>query len=217
MAWYKRVEIPIIITAICALIQILPYYFTLGASVEDFQATFVNWQMVVGTGATFVGAIAILQLHIPRIMKRRPQWEYSIALVAMFVIMLIFGLPIRELGLGLDNPIFEFLYGNVLTPLSSTMYSILAFFIASAAYRAFRARSLEATILLVAGSLLLLKNAPIGTAVWPGFGTIGDWLFNVPNMSTQRAILIGGALGAIVLGVRAMTGYERGYLRGGGE
>ncbi|MCS7364106.1 MAG: hypothetical protein NDF54_01545 [archaeon GB-1867-035] len=217
MAWYKRIEIPILITAICALIQILPYYFTLGPVAEDFQSNFVNWQMVVGTGALLVGAIAILQLHIPRIMQRRPQWEYSLALLLTFIIMVIFGLPIKEVGLGLTNPVFEFLYGNILTPLSSTMYSILGFFIASAAYRAFRARTLEATVLLLAGSLLMLKNAPIGTAFWPGFGTIGDWLFNIPNMSTQRAIYIGGALGAIVLGVRTIAGYEKGYLRGGGE
>ena len=217
MAWYRRVEIPILITAICALLQILPYYFTLGTVVEDFQSEFVNWQMVILTGATFVGAIAILQLHVPRILGQKENWEYSLGLVTTFVVMLLFGLPIKEAGLGLNNAVFEFLYNNILTPLSSTMYSIIAFFIASAAYRSFKARSLEATILLIAGSFLLLKNAPIGTATWAGFGTIGDWLFNIPNMSTQRAILIGGALGALVLGVRAMTGYERGYLRGGGE
>jgi hypothetical protein len=97
------------------------------------------------------------------------------------------------------------------------MYSIIAFFITSAAYRTFRARNVEAALVLVAGILMVCKNAPVMTAFWAPFVNIGDWIFDVPNMSAMRAVIIGTALGAIALAVRTLLGMERGYLRGGGE
>jgi hypothetical protein len=64
---------------------------------------------------------------------------------------------------------------------------------------------------------MVMSNAPFFTATWPGFKTIGDWIFAVPNMATNRAVTIGAALGAIALAVRTLMGIERGYLRGGGD
>jgi len=87
----------------------------------------------------------------------------------------------------------------------------------SAAYRAFRARTLEAAILLVSGTIVMLANAPVGGSIWGGFTPLKDWIFDVPNMSTMRGITIGAALGALALGARTLMGKERGYLRGGGE
>jgi hypothetical protein len=215
LSWYKRAEIPIAITIICALIQIIPYFFTLGPDVESFMDNAVNWEMVVATGALFVGAISIILVHAPRVVKMRQYWEYSLILLILMFVMMIVGLPIWEWGLGMNNDIFNFLTNNVLTPLDSSLYAMLAFFIASAAYRAFKARSLEAALLLIAGSILVFRNAPLGTFLVPQVASLGDWLFNVPNMAVQRSIIIGAALGAIVLGIRTLTGYERGYLRGG--
>lgn len=216
MAWYKRIEIPIAITIICALVQIIPYFIVMGPAVEEFMDNAVNWEMLVAAGALFVGAISLVLVHAPRIVKRQTHWQYSLELLVLMALTIIVGLPIREIGLGMDNAIFTFIVDNILTPLDSSLYAMLAFFITSAAYRAFKARSLEAALLLVAGSILVFRNAPLGTFLIPGAADLGDWLFRIPNMAVQRAVIIGGALGAIVLGVRTLSGYERGYLRGGG-
>lgn len=97
------------------------------------------------------------------------------------------------------------------------MYSILAFFITSAAYRAFRARNFEAALILVAGTIVVMSNAPLFTSTFPAFIDAKNWIFDVPNASTMRGVLMGAALGAIALAVRTLMGIERGYLRGGGE
>jgi hypothetical protein len=215
MAWFRRVEIPIAITIIFALIQVIPYFVEMGTAVEAIQDKIVRWSLVVGTGALLVGLTSLLLIHVPRVTRRRTYWGYSLVLIIVMFLMAILGLPFPELGLGLTGYWFKFLYDNVLVPLSSSLYGILAFYITSAAYRAFKARSLEAALLLISGTILVLRNAPLGTFLIPQIADLGDWLYNIPNMAINRAIMIGGGLGAMVLGIRVLLGYERGYLRGG--
>jgi hypothetical protein len=97
------------------------------------------------------------------------------------------------------------------------MYSILAFFITSAAFRAFRARNLESSLVLVAGTVMVMSNSPVIANYVPALKTLGLWIREVPNMATFRGVMIGAALGSIALAVRTLMGIERGYLRGGGE
>ena len=98
--------------------------------------------------------------------------------------------------------------------LQGTMFSLLAFFVASAAYRAFRARSLEATILLGAAVIVMAGRVPLGEYLLPGIGQISDWIMNVPNTAAQRGILIGVSLGGIAISIKIIFGIERAYLGG---
>lgn len=212
----RRIEIPIIITAICVLLQVIPYYFDIPV-IDQASATTRNFVLLVVAMATFVGLFSIGMVHGRRIQRQSEGWYFSVALIVFMVVMALTGLPIEGIGLGTDNPIYSFLFDNIYNPLGGTMYSILAFFIASAAYRAFRARNIEAAIVLVSGILMVMSNAPIFTSIWGGFQPIGNWIFDVPNAATMRGVTIGAALGAVALAVRTLMGIERGYLRGGGE
>ncbi len=212
----RRIEIPILITAFCTIIQVVPYYVEI-EPLNRTANTLQSWMLLIATMATFIGLISIAQVHRKRIQRRSDGWYFSIVVLVFMVIMAITGLPLENLGLGTQNPIYDFLFTNAMTPLSGTMYSILAFFIASAAYRAFRARNVEATIVLASGLFMIMSNAPLFTSSWGTFRDIGDWIFDVPNAATMRAVTIGVALGAIALAVRTLMGIERGYLRGGSE
>lgn len=212
----KRIEIPIIITAIAALIQVIPYFFDIPV-IDSASATTRDGVLLIVNMAVFVGVISLGQVHGKRISRRTAKWEYSAVLLAFMIIMALTGLPLESMGLGLDNSIYDFLFTNALTPLGGTMYSILAFFITAAAYRAFRARNFEAALILISGTIVVMSNAPLFTATFPAFIAWKNWIFDVPNASTMRGVLMGAALGAIALAVRTLMGIERGYLRGGGE
>jgi hypothetical protein len=212
----RRIEIPIFLTIVATLLQVIPYYVDI--PVINDAANWVNlWVLLVVAWATFIGPLSLMQVHGKTVQKRSKGWYFSVVVLVLTVVMSIAGLPIAEVGLGTTNAVYQWLFTYAQTPLSGTMYGIIAFFITSAAYRSFRAKNIEATIVLLAGLAMVMYNAPVFTATWPGFRTIGQWIYDIPNMATNRAVTIGAALGAIALAVRTLMGIERGYLRGGSE
>jgi hypothetical protein len=212
----KRIEIPIALTIIATLLQVIPYYFDI-QPLKDAAGTASNGVLLIVACATFVGVISILQVHGKRVQRQSEGWPFSGLVIIFVVIMVLTGLPLPEFSLGSSNTIFNWIFTNIQTPLGGTMYSILAFFITSAAVRAFKARNIEAAIVLVSGTLMVMGNAPIFTNTLPILLDISLWIRNIPNMATMRGVMIGAALGAIALAVRTLMGIERGYLRGGGE
>jgi hypothetical protein len=112
---------------------------------------------------------------------------------------------------------FNVLFENMVSPLQATMFSLLAFYVASAAYRAFRARNVEATILLIAAIVVMMGRIPFGDMLTGGRMTpLSEWLMNKPNAAAQRGIMIGAALGAASMSIRVILGIETTYL-GKGE
>ena len=131
--------------------------------------------------------------------------------------------PIRQFGY--QGQRVQWIFLNVYVPLDATMFSLLAFFIASAAYRSFRARTVDATLLLLAGIILMFANAPLlSNQLWQfmfgkltflpdAFPTIvKDWVLQVPGMAARRAIQMGLALGAISQSLRILLGIDRSWM-----
>jgi hypothetical protein len=98
--------------------------------------------------------------------------------------------------------------------LSSTLFALNAFFIASAAYRSFRARNVDSSLLLLAAAVVMLGRVGLGEAIYEGMPGLADWLMNIPGTAGMRGITIGGALGAITIGTRTILGLERGGAAG---
>ena len=66
-----------------------------------------------------------------------------------------------------EGGLFKWMFDSIFTPLSATMFALLAFYVASASYRAFRARNFEATLLLLAGIIIMLGRVPVGSLITP--------------------------------------------------
>jgi hypothetical protein len=111
---------------------------------------------------------------------------------------------------GLTNQMFVHFFDYMLIPLHSTMFALLAFFITSASYRAFRARNLLATLLLISALIVMLRFTP---GPWGEYlAKTSAWVMNVPNLAAQRAIVIGIGLGIVATALKVILGIERGYM-----
>lgn len=132
-----------------------------------------------------------------------------------------------------DDPdgVYGYLYLKAFVPLQQTTFALLAFFVASAAFRAFRARNVESVLLLGTAFIILLGRTAAGdwmTGWLPDTETGLGSFFHIPNLSNWimafpvtaggRAILIGIALGVISTSLKVLLGIDRSYLgsKGGG-
>lgn len=113
---------------------------------------------------------------------------------------------------GREGRVFVWIYDHVFDPCNSTMFALLAFFVASAAFRAFRARNVEAALLLAAAIVVMLGRAPLGRSLDDVFPDLAQWLIDIPNNAGRRAIMMGAAVGAIATGLRVIVGLERSHL-----
>ena len=95
--------------------------------------------------------------------KRETALESTI-LLAGLLFMVIVGVTSST-----SAPAYQFVFDYVLSPGGSTIFSLLAFYIASAAYRAFRVRSTEATVMLISAVLVMLGRVPIGKLMGVSF------------------------------------------------
>ena len=195
------------------LVEFSPHPFS-----EGLRAELINWSLIIGPFALVIGVVTLVHTHLIRIKRRVEHWQYSYLVFIGMIVMVAFGLPT-----GPKNEVFEWLFDNVQVPMEATMFSLLAFFIASASYRAFRARTLEATLLLVAALIVMIGNAPIGDLLWNELSPVGEnipstarqWILNNPNLSSRRGIILGVSLGVISQSIRIIFGIERSYLGGG--
>lgn len=209
----------------------------------DMRPFVANATMIVWSFALLLGVWNLFHIHGKALGKRAAGWYNSaIFFVAFFSIMcagflkdwhasraaaLPAGSPHTEAAAGLaaaSERLFEILFRGFLTSLDATMFSLIAFYIVSAAYRAFRVRSTEAALMMATASIVMLALVPVGVAItsWiPQTGAfsflsifrlenIGYWLLMWPNMTVQRAISFGVAVGALATGLRIWLSLERG-------
>jgi hypothetical protein len=113
---------------------------------------------------------------------------------------------------GTTGRVYYWLFDHVFSPANATMFALLAFFIASAAFRAFRARNTESTLLLGSAILIMIGLVPLGRALSPVLPELAEWIVDIPNNAGRRAIMIGAALGAIATALRVILGIERSHL-----
>lgn len=217
-------EVPLFITFFVGTLLIVSVFLP---PAETWGENFSVYFDIIAVFAFFLGGGNLLRTHLQKVYNKRTQWGYSVVTLVAFLSMLTVGLlksgnPDGIAGnLTASQSWFQILFNNVMSPLGASMYALLAFFVASASYRAFRAKNREATILLIAAFIILLGRTPFGTMVTSWAPTSFDvlqipnmaiWVMNGPNLAGQRAILIGIGLGVVSMSLRIILGIERTYL-----
>ena len=172
------------------------------------QAVLEYWQIIFAF--TLLVGVASFSRNSLKNMRNPSDRPYQIVgllgLVSMPILALVWGIKA-------GTP-FMWMFENVQAPMQATVFSLLAFFVASASFRGFRARSLQAAILLGAASIILLSRSSVGGIVSDYLPPVAEWIRNNPSMAARRAILIGIGLGSLTTSLRVILGIERTWLGG---
>jgi hypothetical protein len=217
--------------------------------IETISTKLDESNSIVGTVAQVLaafmlglGIFSIVKIHGTKIAKQQKDWAFSVVLLASLTLMLFFGygdFHVREATktIDFDNPDNwgfinkgrDFLFEGLLQQMDAAMFSIIAFFILSAAYRAFRARSVEATILLGTALLVILSLMGVVSFFWDAsvdkiagngpakdliqnlrISEIAQWIKNTFQTPAITGIRFGIGLGTLSMALRIWLGLEKG-------
>jgi len=227
-------KIPLIITFAVGTLLILSEFIP-HKPFGRLSGELENWFLIISGFAIILGQLSLFKVNIIKIKRKTPNWQYFIITLVSFMIMVLIGIfwgTEKNPGIFGNGQIivdtigykpFDYLFHNVYQHLQATMFSLLAFFIASAAYRAFIARTVESNLLLFAAILVMLGNTSLGSSLtgWLPHSLsflhlprISEFIMKYPNTAGQRAIMIGAGLGIIGSSLRIILGIERSYLGG---
>jgi hypothetical protein len=214
---FLRLTLPLILVFVFGIVGLLIQYIPL-PQVEYFkEGIAATWLRIMGGVAGLLGIYVLIDLHVTKMKKREEGWGYSLFFFAGFFLMAAFTLYNAGQGFwrsAVEGAAFDQFYTYLFASTGATMFSLLGFFIASAAVRTFRARSFETSLLLAAAFIVMLGRAPLGEMMSPYFPRLTEWLMAVPNAAAKRGILLGVCLGSIAMSFRIIFGVERSYLGG---
>lgn len=199
-----------VITAIAAGVFMTAQYFVTSSAAATGYRTILAWMQIIFSFALLVGVLGVIRIHGKKFIANRSERFYAGVLLAGVALMVVLGFTG---GIERGSP-FLWVFDNWQAPMQSTVFSLLAFYVASAAYRGFRARSGESAVLVIAALIVLLGRVPLGEWLSPYIPDAADWVLHVPALAAKRAILIGIGLGMISTSLKVILGLERTYLGG---
>jgi len=198
----RRKDFLLVVVAFCFGICTIPYF--LDVPVLD---TFANKLSMIVAVQTCVALVLSLYSQTKRniilVNQRTHGWPYRLYEVAAIYVMIFLGL-----AFGQSSQHYQWIIESLYISCDSVIYSILAFYMASAGARAFRARSPQAALLLIVGVIVLMGQAPVTGAFAPWMMDIRLYFTSTFATAGARMFTISVTVGAIVLGVRMLLGKE---------
>ena len=168
-----------------------------------------------------LGLYSIVGLHLRNVSRKREGWGFSVALLAGILAMAIPAIWKEYDPNPIVKGIYSIVYDGGFNALNATMFSLVAFYIVSAAYRAFRIRSAEAGILLASAVIIMIGQVTLGqllTAWIPNDGVganfrvenLSNWILTRVNSPALLAISLGIGVGTLATALRLWLSLERG-------
>jgi hypothetical protein len=202
--------------------------------IADAQPVVANLSNIIAAFMIGLGIFSLLRIHVRKVSKMQKDWFYSAVLLVSMVLMIVFGYwdwfqrqtpagATMSAGVGWGPAQYgrDLLFDGLLQQMEAAMFSIVAFYILSAAYRAFRARSAEATILLVTALILMTSLLGVVTFAWDnsfivrGLGDnakiteVASWIQNYLQTPAIRGIDFGVGIGLLAMGLRIWLSLEK--------
>lgn len=107
-----------------------------------------------------------------------------------------------------SQKVYDFLFDGLFNQLGSAMFALLGVYIAAAAYRAFRVRTVESGLMMMAAVIVMLGQISFGKEIYENMPSLRQWLLEVPNSAAFRAIRLGAGVAGLMLAIRMWLSIE---------
>jgi len=109
----------------------------------------------------------------------------------------------------------RFIFEGLFAPLGAAMFSLLAFYVATAAYRTFRIQTVESAIMMFAALIVVLGQIPFGPLyISDQLPAMREWLMEYLSTPAFRAILMGSMIAGLGMAMRMWLSLEKSPLDG---
>ncbi|OUW60251.1 MAG: hypothetical protein CBD58_04940 [bacterium TMED198] len=176
---FLKRQMPLLIVIGVGFLTLLGHFIN-NQSIQNYvDNDGMQWFDIIASFAAILGALNLIKVQAVRVVRKQNNWQYSTIAILGFALSIIAGffyIGVDDVAWGAhvqtEGTLFKWIFFNLFTPLSATMFALLAFFVASASYRAFRIRNFEATLLLISGIVLMIGRVPIGSEIPWWFASI---------------------------------------------
>jgi hypothetical protein len=184
----------------------------------DNRDTASRFNLVITTMAFGIGLLSLGMVHSRTLFKLRPGWSLSLVFFLAVVLGVAAGIG-KYNDPGTSSRAFsDFIVLRIISSVTATVFSLLAFYMAAAAYRAFRVRTWEAGLMMTSALIVMLGQTPFGlymtswmgekfSALW--LPNVAAWILRVPNTAVFRGLIFGIMLGSVSTALRYWLSMER--------
>src|SRR5262245_20186587 len=211
-----------LIAGVAGLIVLVDFAGPIG-QIDVLARLLVDWAALLAALALLVGLLSVAGSHFMRVLRRRPDWGYSVVMLVAMLLVIVSGTIIgiwNESGETnfvifpqslVEQPVRD-LFRAFYQPLGASFLALLAFFSLSAAMRALRRRTTDALVIVGVAIVVLALVALPQLAALPVLGDSVGWVRDYVALASARGLLLGAALGALVAGVRVLLGFDQPFL-----
>ncbi|MFM8785696.1 MAG: hypothetical protein ACKOFI_11260 [Phycisphaerales bacterium] len=229
-------SVAVLIASLAGITMVLSKFLV---PLGEAEVKVADWFNVLAAIAFVLGGANLLKMNLLSISARGPGWGYSAVTLAAFLTTL--GVGVLKVGVppaaAFPNVPFSgekdvagsalwWLYEYAMSPITGTLFAMLAFYVASAAFRAFRAKNAAAIFLLATAFVVLLGRTYAGVLAtswiphdnpwvsWLRLENLSAVIMSVFTNAGTRAMIIGIAIGVAATSLKIMLGLDRSYLGG---
>jgi hypothetical protein len=197
-----RTTLALVIMALCAGVVLVERTGLLPAAALP-AGLLLEWAVILGGVALLLGVFNVLWVHLRRIQRGQAGWSGSLLLVVTLIAVVVAGLSTSA---GDRAPLMEWTYDALIVPGAATLFALAIFFLTAAIFHHVRVGRPGGAWVLLGLVLVVVAQTPAARALLaPESQAWVEWLIDAPVTATVRGLLLGTALGLLVVSLRLVA------------